>query len=75
MIDQDDPYDEIALREDDHEAEGRIMEAEAKQDALTTAGFSEGVCKNCLDSTYVKLINGINLCRMCAERYPLGMPF
>ncbi|TFD15503.1 hypothetical protein E3T26_06895 [Cryobacterium sp. TMT1-21] len=61
--------------EEDMKAEGDIMEAEQKHDKLVSDGYSKGTCKNCLDTTYVKSIKGINLCRMCAKRYPAGMPF
>ena len=57
------------------DAEARDMDEERRVDALEEQGFKEGICKNCVDRTFVKVIKGVEMCRTCAERYPEGMPF
>jgi len=65
----------IGSKEEEMDAEGAIVTNELQIDTLIAAGFTEGICHNCADRTYVKLHHGLLACRMCAERYPLGMPF
>jgi hypothetical protein len=64
----DDPNDYIGTLDEK-------LEAEVQEIILEDGGLVEGLCHNCADRTYVKLVAGILMCRTCAERYPDGPPF
>jgi len=51
------------------------LDDDARTVNLEAGKYAEGVCRNCTDQTFVKLVAGSLLCRMCAERYPQGLPF